>query len=121
MRLLFLTISKYLTMCNCLNVSIGSYANQTIIQYPDWFVSEKKIRAAGIDNCILEEIKQLWESGIQTSESCCGHNVAPAYISVIDTHIPKMLEHGYENLILIGQPSFDERGFRADVFKPKSV
>lgn len=88
---------------------MGSYQNQTILNYPDWFVSEKEYRVAGIDNCLLEEIKGLLESGIQTTESCCGHNVAPAYISVINEHIPKMLKLGYKN------------GFRADVFEPMNV
>jgi len=100
---------------------MGSYANQTILSYPDWFISQKKVRAAGIDNCILEEIKWLWENGIQTTESCCGHNVAPAYISVIDEHIERMKALGYKNLIITGQPSFDENGFRADVFQPQTI
>ena len=88
---------------------MGSYANQTVLQYPNWFVSEKKVRAVGIDNCLLEEIKQLWESGIQTTESCCGHNVAPAYISVVDEHIEKMMELGYV------------QGSGAGVFEPKTT
>lgn len=113
------------TMCNCINIPMGSYANQTILQYPDWFVSERKVRAAGIDNCILEEIKTLWERGIQTSESCCGHNISPAYISVLPEYIPRMMELGYKHLICPATAgvcsAWDENGFRADTFEPKNL
>lgn len=73
-------------MCKCVNIAMGSYANQTVIDYPFWFISAKSHRSCGIDNCILEEIIDLWESGIQTTESCCGHNVAPAYIAVLEPY-----------------------------------
>jgi hypothetical protein len=79
-------------MCNCVNVRIQSYSNQTVLDYPEWFKSSKKVRAAGIDNCILEEIKSLWEAGIQTLESCCGHNQADGYICVVEEHIEDMID-----------------------------
>lgn len=81
-------------MCNCINIEIGSYGNQTILEYPDWFVGGK--RSAGIDNCLLEEIKGLWEMKIQTLESCCGHNRIPGYIAVIPEHADLMLWLGYK-------------------------
>lgn len=77
-------------MCNCKNIKIGSYSNQTTLVYPDWFESEHFIRTAGIDNCLVEEIKNLWNKGIQTTANCCGHNIASAVISVIPEHIEKM-------------------------------
>ena len=111
-------------MCKCVNVRIQSYSNQTVLYYPDWFKSSLKIRAAGIDNCLLEEIKWLWENGIQTTESCCGHNQAQGYISVLEEHAPKMHELGYElrqHPVFRNRSGWDENGYRADVFKPKSV
>jgi hypothetical protein len=77
-------------MCKCKNVKMGSYSNQTILVYPDWFESKHFIRAARIDNCLVEEIKNLWNKGIQTTANCCGHNITPAVISVIPEHIEKM-------------------------------
>ena len=65
-------------MCNCKNVKMGSYSNQTNLAYPDWFKSKYFIRVTGIDNCLIEEIKDLWSKGIQTKSCCCGHNIAPA-------------------------------------------
>ncbi len=108
-------------MCHCVNIEMGSYENQTVLDYPKWFVSGKK--AAGIDNCILEEIKGLWEKGIQTTESCCGHNKAPGYISVLPEYIPAMMELGYKHLVIPEMANicslWDENGFRADTFEPK--
>jgi hypothetical protein len=101
-------------MCNCVNVRIQSYSNQTVLDYPEWFKSSKKVRSAGIDNCILEEIKSLWEAGIQTLESCCGHNQADGYICVVEEHIEKMEALGYKR-----RPHPD--GCRRDIFKPKTM
>ena len=98
-------------MCNCINIEMGSYANQTVLQYPNWFVSSKK--SAGIDNCILEEIKGLWESGVQTTESCCGHNKSAPYIAVVPEHAEAMRSLGYKDLnVWNGVDGF---------FEPKSI
>ncbi len=94
---------------------MGSYSNQTTLVYPDWFKSEHFIRVAGIDNCLVGEIKDLWNRGIQTTASCCGHNIVPAVISVIPEHIEKMEALGYEHFC---DPTF---GPARTHFKPKSV
>lgn len=76
---------------------------------------EKGKRTAGIDNCLVGEIKDLWSKGIQTTASCCGHNIALAVISVIPEHIEKMEALGYEHFC---DPKF---GPARTHFKPKSV
>ena len=78
------------TSCNCINVDIGSYSNQTPLINP---FTRKPV---GIDNCLLKEIKMLWKVGIETIECCCGHNKASAYIIVNDRHMGKMDDLGYE-------------------------
>jgi len=111
-------------MCSCNNVIIQSYTNQTVLEYPEWFKSSKKIRAAGIDNCILEEIKSLWSQGIQTVESCCGHNKVTGYICVIEEHVEKMEALGYErrpHSVFRNEEGYDENGIRNDIFYPKSA
>ena len=77
---------------------MGSYSNTITLIYPDWFKSKHLMRTADIDNCLVEEIKTLWNKGIQTTSSCCGHNIAPAVISVIDKDINKMERLGYKHL-----------------------
>lgn len=53
-----------------------------------------------IDDCLVEEIKDLWNKGIHTSGCCCGHKGKfPAWISVEHTDIPKMLDLGYKMFI----------------------
>ncbi|GAH50580.1 unnamed protein product, partial [marine sediment metagenome] len=70
---------------------------------------------ANIDNCILEEIKFLWSKGIQTIESCCGHNKQQGYICVIPEAIKKMEKLGYKHYINPNQ--LDAKDF----FIPKSI
>ena len=49
-----------------------------------------------IDNCLVDEIKKLWDAGIHTRGCCCGHNKLGGYIEVERTDIPKMISLGYE-------------------------
>lgn len=66
-----------------------------------------------VDECLVEEIKDLWRMGIHTRGCCCGHHKQSGYIEVERTDIPKMLELGYEIFT-----EKDENQF--DTFKPKS-
>lgn len=110
-------------MCKCINIEIQSYDNQTVLQYPKWFKSEKTVRSAGIDNCILKEIKQLWRLRIQTVESCCGHNKAQGYITVLEKYSNRMIELGYKlyQSNFRNESGWDEDGYRKDTFIPKSI
>lgn len=49
-----------------------------------------------IDICICQEIAELWNSGIPTYESCCGHNKKEGYIMVLEKDIDKMKKLGYK-------------------------
>ena len=55
-------------------------------------------KLVSIDICILPDILALWEIGIQTDNSCCGHNIKDDYgfISVVDEHFERMLKLGYK-------------------------
>lgn len=75
--------------CVCLNVNMGSYANQARAT-PPWGG-----RPVGIDRCVLDEIRALWNMGIRTVESCCGHNLTAGYIAVTPEHDSAMVELGY--------------------------
>lgn len=43
------------------------------VQLPNRIAKWKKNRTVTIDECIVDTIKYLWENGIDTSGSCCGH------------------------------------------------
>lgn len=96
-------------MCNCVNIKMGSYDNQSAVHTPDG-------KLVGIDNCILDEIKNLWELEIVTVESCCGHNITQGFIAVDQNSIWKMRALGYEPFHIKAWP------YRRDeYFKPKSI
>jgi len=74
-------------------------------RYP--FPNTKPIQ---IDRCIAPEVIELWNVGIETIESCCGHGQG-GYIAVDNKHVPKMITIGYE---------YDTRTDAPGVFKSKT-
>lgn len=93
-------------MCRCVNVEMGSYANQEVLT-PPWGG-----KPAGIDRCLQDEIEGLWRLGIVTVECCCGHNVTTGYIAVGAGHEPTMRSLGYQP-----DPRLPDR---AEIFLPKT-
>ena len=75
-------------ICTCENVPMGSYANQEAVLLPWGGV-------AGIDRCILPDVRALWARGIRTIESCCGHGIVSGYIAVRAGDEPAMEAMGY--------------------------
>lgn len=71
-----------------------------------------------IDNPLVEEIKYLWEYGVETIASCSGHRKYPPTIIVSSKSIPKMVELGYEVWI---NTSCDKDSARYDGFYAKFV
>lgn len=95
-------------MCDCKNIKMGSYSNQKVV----WANCYRN--PVGIDRCIHIEIRYLWFLGIETIESCCGHNVSGGYIMVPDkTNAEKMISFGYERKLT---EEYDPLHFN---FKPK--
>lgn len=84
----------------CVN-EFGIYDNMIILPIPkhmtvanEGFYSTKTTVA--VDPCIVEEIKTLWEQGIHTYGSCCGHGILKASVLVDKKSVQKMMELGYE-------------------------
>lgn len=51
-----------------------------------------------IEKCILAEVQSLWEKGIKTLCSCCGHGLPyQAFITVEKGYEKQMEELGYES------------------------
>lgn len=89
-------------MCDCQNVEVGSHANSIAVDAPPCLAqySANRVRAGlspqiAVDKCILPELKSLWDLGIKTYGSCCGHNVYPSEIWVAPEHIQQMIDLGY--------------------------
>jgi len=81
-------------MCECVNVAMGSYANQVILRLPEHMQGGRHTHV-GIDRCIAREVVALWRRGITTTGCCCGHNKVPGYIGVAEQDIPRMKALGY--------------------------
>lgn len=94
-------------MCNCKDVKLGSYSNQSSLGKPSWATKE-----IYVDNCLANEIYTLWHLGVHTVGCCCGHNKVIPMINVIPEHHNKMIELGYEYW-------FNE--FGTYCYKPKTV
>lgn len=77
-------------MCLCNNVNFGTYE----VSIPVWYDARKRV--VGIDLCLVTEILSLWKKGIDTVESCCGHNKTTGFIAVNEIHISKMIDLGYK-------------------------
>ena len=91
---------------------MGRYDNALTLVFPfptQRFptVGTKKVQ---IDKCIALEVIELWNKGVETVESCCGHNKTTGYISVCDYAIQYMIDNGY-----VKYPD------KEDTFYPKSV
>ena len=100
-------------MCKCVNVKMGSYDNQVVLQRP----KHMKGRTEGtrssticVDRCIAEEVKCLWSYGIRTTGCCCGHNIMGGYIGVIEKDIEFMKKSGYR-VSINPQDLSDEKNF----------
>lgn len=96
-------------MCKCVNVEMGSYDNAITLPTPPHMREYTTRPPIMVDDCLAEEIQELWSHNITTTWSCCGHNKVLPAIGVIDEDIPKMLELGYK------------KTFNNNVFLPKSV
>jgi len=89
-------------MCNCINVKMGSYDNQIIVDRPKCMVGRTEGSSNPdklcLDKCIAEEVQYLWSLGIRTTGCCCGHNIQGGYIGVIEKDIKFMKKLGYKVL-----------------------
>lgn len=96
--------------CNCPpGVHIQGYENTVQLQAPSWSSHE----TITVDRCIAEEIQALWDHGIQTCGSCCGHHIAIPMINPC-RHEDAVSMAGLGYLVVINQNG-------AYVARPKSI
>ena len=57
-----------------------------------------KGKGFGIEKCILWELTRLWEQGIKTLCSCCGHGKYLPRIVVQEEDAQRMRDLGYEEI-----------------------
>lgn len=106
-------------MCKCeANIKTGEYSNQSILNLPEHMSKYWSKETICVDNCLVDEIKMLWDLGIITTGCCCGHNLLLPYVGVIDEYIDTMILLGYN--IQLNSCSYND-SMRCDTFYPKTV
>lgn len=96
--------------CHCKDVEFQSYDNQVSMKTP-FALEHRDDHWVSIDTCIATEIGYLWNNGIETWNSCCGHQKIDA-TAIIN---PK----SYEAIEALGYKQYAEApsGLRAYVLK----
>ena len=59
------------------------------------------------DKCLRTEILKLWQEGVKTVASCCGHRQVLPIISVQDESVPLMEAMGYRHRYVNTNPSLN--------------
>lgn len=62
-------------MCDCrsYNAQVGIIP-EVVLPRPDWLPVGERENGVPVDACIAPVIQRLWDEGVQTLSSCCGHN-----------------------------------------------
>lgn len=89
--------SKIGSKKRCVLSKVQEYQCQVCMK-PNWETEKSLI---GVDLCLAQEIRYLWDCGIVTTGSCCGKHVnmckeACSYISTDEAGIEKIERLGYE-------------------------
>ena len=109
--------------CACRNVEFGTYENTVILPFPDHMAEHVNRRMrhgllsknVTIDTCVVEDVKLLWENGIETYGSCCGHNKAVPMINIDKNRMSTALRLGFKPYFFEYQPD------RLDTVIPKCI
>lgn len=86
-------------MGKCLfkDIPYGDYSNQVSVRMPDSWVTEKQTRDICVDACMVPELLYLWNKGIRTIASCCGHGRHKSIIVVDEAHSEHMEKMSYRH------------------------
>src|SRR5690606_2748044 len=95
-----------LTMCACVNVAIGTYANQVQLPRPPHMAGRREGTASDaicVDACLADEVRALWAEGIRTTGCCCGLYALPGDIGGVDEDVLRMraLRHHTHTLNMV--------------------
>jgi hypothetical protein len=91
---------KEVSQCFCENVDFQTYKHVVAMKAPFEVSWKTKDNTVPIDVCIATEIAELWHKGIETLNSCCGHNKSGSNVIVDKENLKKMKELGYTEYYL---------------------
>lgn len=104
----------------CVNY-FGEYSNMIVLSMPDhmkgnnggFYTTKDTI---SIDPCIVDEIKFLWEQGVHTYHSCCGHGKIMAEV-IVDNRSSDIMEKLGYSLEKSWHEEFQQKGEDVDSMK----
>ena len=110
-------------MCNCVDIHVGTFENQTLLGYYPIMRKYRDNRVAAglsgdgipVDICIVDQVIELWKGGVRTYGCCCGHNKVDPFINVDPDDFQKALELGFEPY----EYPYDLE--RLDTVKPRTI
>lgn len=110
-------------MCRCVDVEMGSFDNQVMLGFYPVMESYRKSRVLQglggvgicVDRCIVDQVVELWEAGVKTYGSCCGHNKVQGMINVSPDDYEKAIALGFLPYVFPADPA------RKDTVKTKSL
>lgn len=82
--------------CHCEDVEYQTYSNTVGMKAP-FDLSHRDDGWVTIDTCIATEIGYLWNNGVITLGSCCGHQKTDANVVVHPESYKAMEEIGYSD------------------------
>lgn len=72
--------------CDCISYNrpdLGGKTPEVVLQVPKWAKTAER-KTVCVDACIAGHVKALWDFGIWTLNSCCGHNGAFPRSIIVD-------------------------------------
>lgn len=62
--------------CDCASYNLDDNvdSNEVVLPRPDWMHEGERINGVPVDACIADVVRHLWDAGVKTWGSCCGHN-----------------------------------------------
>lgn len=81
----------------------GEYDGKIYLKFPSHMLSVNggyytDKEGCLIDLCLVNEIRELWDKGVSTYASCCGHGRIHGTIAVDEKDRQKMVELGYKTV-----------------------
>ena len=63
-------------MCDCFSYNWQEGETPPVLLDPNKYIEHDgdPLKQVSVDACIADQVKMLWQSGVWTEGSCCGHN-----------------------------------------------
>ena len=81
-----------MSRCNCYSAIDGKGQESMMVKPPKWSSKEW----ISVDPCVWPFVKALWDAGVETQGSCCGHGDDKPSVVVVFEDINKAITVAFE-------------------------